>query len=353
MQFSIGHVLEFVDQTFLNPWVSIFVPVALQLFTTSKLSIHPDTKSFLGYRLGPLPNLQSKALKLVCAGLILRINRVLSRRAMNNGVEAKFDWDKEIILVTGAAGGIGAEAAQKFAKRGSKVIVLDVLPLTYKAPSNLFYYQCDITSFDKVQALAGKIREEVGDPTCVVANAGICRGKPILQASSRDIELTFSVNNLGILWIAKAFLPSMAEHNHGHFLITASQAGYVTTSGVVDYGATKAAAVAIFEGLQTELKHVYKAPAVRVSVINPSAVKTKMFDGLKAPSNFIMPRLSPADVGERICEIVWSGRAQNVMIPAFSYIAAPARCLPDWVRVGFQDGGADAMTELRPHQPLK
>ena len=78
-----------------------------------------------------------------------------------------------------------------------------------------------------------------------------------------------------------------------------------------------------------------------------------MFDGIKAPSNFVMPRLSPADVGERICEIIWSGRAQNVMIPAFTYISAPTRCLPDWLRVIFQDGGAGVMTELKPHQPLK
>jgi short-subunit dehydrogenase len=145
----------------------------------------------------------------------------------------------------------------------------------------------------------------------------------------------------------------MVKENHGHFLITASQTAYVATAGVTDYAATKAAALAIYEGLQTELKHIYKAPAVRVSVINPSAVKTNMFNGIKAPSNFLMPRLSPADVGQRICEIVWSGRAQNVMIPASSYIAAPARCLPDWLRVGFQDGGADVMTELKPHQPLK
>jgi phosphoglycerate dehydrogenase-like enzyme len=68
---------------------------------------------------------------LLAAGVILRINRSLSRRALNNGVGAKFDWDKEIVLVTGGAGGIGAEAAQRFAARGSKVIVLDVLPLTY------------------------------------------------------------------------------------------------------------------------------------------------------------------------------------------------------------------------------
>ena len=145
----------------------------------------------------------------------------------------------------------------------------------------------------------------------------------------------------------------MAEHNHGHFLIIASQTGYLATAGVVDYAATKSAAIAIYEGLQTELKHLYKAPAVRVSVINPSAVKTKMFDGIKSPSNFVMPKLSATDVGELICNVIWSGRAQNLMVPAFAYISTPSRCLPDWLRIGMQDGGAEVMTELTPHQPLK
>jgi hypothetical protein len=139
MHFSIGHVLELIDATILNPWATILLSVALHLFTESKLSIRPDTASLLGHRLGPVPDLQSKTLKLVAAGVLLRINRALSSRALNNGTSARFDWCKEIVLVTGAAGGIGAEAAQRFAKRGSKVVVLDVLPLTYPARESTLF----------------------------------------------------------------------------------------------------------------------------------------------------------------------------------------------------------------------
>mgnify|MGYP003624104356 CR=1 FL=1 len=145
----------------------------------------------------------------------------------------------------------------------------------------------------------------------------------------------------------------MAAKNHGHFLVIASQTGYLATAGVVDYAASKSAAIAIYEGLQTELKHFYKAPAVRVSCICPSAVDTKMFAGIKGPSNFLMPRLTPESVADTIATVLWSGLAHNLMIPAFAYISAPTRCLPEWLRVGMQDGGADVMTELKPHDPLK
>jgi all-trans-retinol dehydrogenase (NAD+) len=162
---------------------------------------------------------------------------------------------------------------------------------------------------------------------------------------------TFGVNGLGLLWTVKAFLPSLASHNHGHLVVLASQTGHLATAGVVDYAATKAAALAIYEGVQTELRHVYKAPAVRVSCVAPSAVNTKMFTGIQLPPS-IQP-LTPADVGSAIVEILQSERAQNVMIPASAYISPITRALPDWLRIGLQDFGKDVMTNLDPHKPLE
>lgn len=161
---------------------------------------------------------------------------------------------------------------------------------------------------------------------------------------------TFGVNNLGLIWTIKAFLPSLAEKNHGHLVIIASQTGHLATAGVVDYAATKAAALAIYEGIQTELRHVYKAHAVRVSCVSPSAVSTKMFRGLKLPPSIQF--LKPSDVGSVIAEILWSGRAQNIMLPASAYLTPITRALPDWLRIGLQELGKDAMTELNPHKPL-
>jgi 3-oxoacyl-ACP reductase-like protein len=61
------------------------------------------------------------------------INRYLSADALNHGTPADFDWDKEIVVVTGGAGGIGGEIVQNLAERGTTVIVLDVMELTYDA----------------------------------------------------------------------------------------------------------------------------------------------------------------------------------------------------------------------------
>ncbi|KAJ5753011.1 hypothetical protein N7520_009928 [Penicillium odoratum] len=268
-----------------------------------------------------------KILPLGLLWMTYKINRYFNRRALNNSAQASFNWKKEIVLVTGGSDGIGAATVKRLAERGTAVIVLDIRPLTYDA------------------------RGDVGDPTCVVANAGICRGKPLLHATQRDIELTFAVNNLAVIWTAQIFLPLMVKHNHGHFLIMSSQTAHLATSGIVDYAATKAAALAIYEGLQTELRHVYKAPAVRMSCLAPSGVQTKMFRGIKTPSSVTLMR--PDDVGAVVTEILWSGQAQNRMTPGLAYISPPTRALPDWFRVLLQDVGKDVMTELSPHHPME
>lgn len=131
MQFSLGHVLQFLDLTILNPLLTLSIAFGLHVFTDNKITVQVTTDSFFPFVLGPIPSLQSQALKLVTVGVFLRMNRYLSGRARNNAVAASFDWSKEIIVVTGASGGIGAEAAKRLASRDGSVIVLDVIPPTY------------------------------------------------------------------------------------------------------------------------------------------------------------------------------------------------------------------------------
>lgn len=145
----------------------------------------------------------------------------------------------------------------------------------------------------------------------------------------------------------------MVAKNHGHVVIIASQGGFLATAGIVDYSATKSAAIAIYEGLQSEVKHYYNAPAVRVSCINPSVVKTAMFAGAKGESSFMLPKLDVADIGGLVVDILWGAKARNVMIPAMAYISAPTKIFPEWLRIAFQDGGADIMTTVKPHRTIE
>ncbi|KAF5591989.1 aldehyde dehydrogenase (NAD+) [Fusarium subglutinans] len=284
-------------------------------------------------------------------GLGYLANKILVSRALNHGTKAYFDWNKEIVLVTGGSGGIGGETVQQLASKGIRVVVLDVLALNYKAPSNVHYYKCDLTNYEQLQEVAGRIKSEVGEPTVVVANAGVCRGKPLLKATKQDIDLTIGVNTLGLIWTIKTFLPAMVSRNHGHLLIVASQTGFLATVGITDYAASKSAAIAIYEGLHTEIKHVHKATAVRLSCVSPSHVQTQMFTGVKSVPG--MSTMTTEYLANKICGILLSGRGQNIIVPAAAGMSPWVRVLPDWVRVLLQDAAAPAFTDLKPHDPFK
>ncbi|KPM41078.1 hypothetical protein AK830_g5448 [Neonectria ditissima] len=255
-------------------------------------------------------------------GLIYVLNQILNKRVLNHGQQALFDWAQEIILVTGGSSGIGGATVQELSRKGTRVV-----------------------------EVAANIKREVGAPTVIVANAGVVRGKPMLDASQQDVELTFSVNTLGLIWTIKTFLPALAARNHGHLLIVASQAGYITTASGTDYCASKAAAIAIYEGIHSEIKHIYKAPAVRVSCICPSHVQTDMFKGIKFVPG--MTSTTPLWIAQKITSILHSGDAYHALVPASAGIASWIRVLPNWMRVKFQDVAAAAFADLQPRDPFR
>jgi all-trans-retinol dehydrogenase (NAD+) len=66
-------------------------------------------------------------------GLARLVSGYLDRGVLDNWTADKYDWDKQIVLVTGGAGGIGGQVVRLFAERGIKVVVLDVIPMTFEA----------------------------------------------------------------------------------------------------------------------------------------------------------------------------------------------------------------------------
>ncbi len=97
----------------------------------------------------------------------------------------------------------------------------------------------------------------------MINNAGVARGKTILDSTESDVQLTFEVNTISHYHLAREFLPSMTAANHGTVVTIASLAAYVTAPNMVDYASSKAAALAFHEGLAAELVTRYNAPAVR------------------------------------------------------------------------------------------
>lgn len=101
MSWTLDDLLLLIDRTILNPAVSAVAIVAVHFLTSHKLGlVKADT--LIPYRIAGLSNpVFYRLLQCLCFGLVLRGNRFLTRKALNNGVKAKFTWEKEIIVVTG------------------------------------------------------------------------------------------------------------------------------------------------------------------------------------------------------------------------------------------------------------
>ncbi|KAK7062983.1 hypothetical protein SK128_027694, partial [Halocaridina rubra] len=115
----------------------------------------------------------------------------------------------------------------------------------------------------------------------LINNAGIVTGKNFLQASDQLVERTFSVNIMSHFWTVKAFLPDMINANKGHVVTVASLAGLAGVNKLVDYCASKFAAVGFDESLKLELM-VEGHNGVKTTAICPYYINTGMFDGVKS-----------------------------------------------------------------------
>jgi NADP-dependent 3-hydroxy acid dehydrogenase YdfG len=203
---------------------------------------------------------------LVSAGLIFRLNCWLSNRALNHfTTDSTWDWEKEIALVTGGSSGIGALVVEKLAEQNIKVISIDINPPLKPLPKSVRFYQVDITSFQNIHSISKKIKDQIGNPSILVNNAGIATASSIIQKSEHEVRRVFDVNIISHFALLKEFLPDMVKNNHGHIVTVASMASFMVHAGGVDYACSKAAALSFHEGLNQELQHMYKATRIRTT----------------------------------------------------------------------------------------
>ncbi|KAF1945811.1 NAD(P)-binding protein [Clathrospora elynae] len=270
---------------------------------------------------------------LVVLGLLGTVNSWLNNAVTNNWSSDAYVWSRELVVVTGGSDGIGKTVVQLLAEKGIKVAVLDVQELTYEAPPTVRFFKCDLSSPAAIAAAASEIRSSLGNPTVLINNAGVVRGNTILESTEKDINLTFKVNTFSHYYLTQQFLPSMILNNHGMIVTVASLAGYITSSSLVDYSASKAAAITFHEGLTAELVTHYKAPKVRTVLMCQGYTRTALFEGFGGKS------LYAETVAEGIVKAVLGGKSQVLTLPETAWHIVPKiRGWPLWMQFGLRKG---------------
>jgi NAD(P)-dependent dehydrogenase (short-subunit alcohol dehydrogenase family) len=213
------------------------------------------------------------------------------------------DVKDKIIVVTGAASGIGVALVKRFYAAGAKHIVsVDINLEGAQATAAEFggtAMQADVSKEEDIKAVIDKTEAEIGPIDLFCSNAGIGAGRD-LASSNDEWTLSWDVNVMSHVYAARHLAPLMVERGSGYFLNTASAAGLLNQIGSVAYGVTKHAAVGFGEWLALTYKH----QGIGVSILCPQAVRTAMTANASASTQAAATdgMMEPDELAEAVME---------------------------------------------------
>jgi len=183
---------------------------------------------------------------------------------------------------------------------------------------------CNLASREAIEVAAARLL--TGGPVDIlVNNAGVVTGKSLLDATPAEIERTFDVNVLALLWTTRAFLPAMLARDRGHVVTIASAAGIAGAAKMTDYSASKHAAVGFDESLRLELRR--RKSRVVTTVVCPFYINTGMFAGVRTRFPTILPILDAEWVTDEIIDAIRRDRLR-LILPRVVRVTWIGRLLP-------------------------
>ena len=184
----------------------------------------------------------------------------------------------KVVVVTGAAEGIGRALCDRFAREGARAVVAADLNAAgaAEAATGGLSFRCDVADEADVQRLVDETERKLGPIGLFCSNAGVLDVDPDPNnaASSPDAAWmrSWGVNVMAHVYAARALLPRYIERGEGWFLNTVSAAGLLTQPGTAVYAVTKHAAI----GWAESLAITHRDHGVRVAVLCPQGVETAM-----------------------------------------------------------------------------
>ncbi|ASM72342.1 MULTISPECIES: SDR family oxidoreductase [Roseobacteraceae] len=183
----------------------------------------------------------------------------------------------KIVIVTGAASGIGRAMCEAYSAEGAIVICVD---RDFKGANQTansidgLAIEVDVSSETQIVAMIERVENEVGPIDLFCSNAGISIPGGV-EVDNDGWQRIWEINVMSHVWAARKLVPLMSERGGGYLLNTSSAAGLLNQVGSAPYGVTKHAAV----GLAEWLAMTYGDQGIKVSVLCPQAVRTEMTRG--------------------------------------------------------------------------
>lgn len=185
-----------------------------------------------------------------------------------------------VVLVTGAARGIGAQTARLAAARGARVALLGLEPQLLRRVADEVggaAFDCDVTDQAAVDRAVAATVDRYGRIDAVVANAGIANQGTVAVSSPDALARTVEVNLVGVLRTVSATLPHVLAAR-GYLLLVSSAAAFTVLPGMAAYCAAKAGVEQFGNALRLEVAH----RGVRVGTAHMTWVDTDLVRDAKA-----------------------------------------------------------------------
>ena len=189
----------------------------------------------------------------------------------------------KVVVVTGAAQGIGRAMCVRFHAEGARAVVAADLNADGAAETAAavggIAFACDVSKSEEVERMVEEVERQLGPIDLFCSNAGVLDIDPDFDnaASATDAQWarSWGVNVMGHVYAARAMLPRMIPRGGGYFLNTVSAAGLLSQIGAATYSVTKHAGV----GFAEHLAITHRDDGVKVSVLCPQGVDTAMVRG--------------------------------------------------------------------------
>lgn len=180
------------------------------------------------------------------------------------------------MLITGGTSGIGYATALKFAGEGARVVITgrneEVGSKLSKKYENIEFIKADLSQIEELDRLISKTYEVLGGVDILVNNAGVLILKKLEDMELEDFIYTYKVNLYAPFYLMKKIMPEMARQGGGVVINISSIAGLSSYPKGSAYCSSKAALISLSKALALE----YASKGVRVVVVAPGLVKTRM-----------------------------------------------------------------------------
>ncbi|GMT01048.1 hypothetical protein PENTCL1PPCAC_23222, partial [Pristionchus entomophagus] len=231
----------------------------------------------------------------------------------------------QIILITGAANGLGRLLSIRLSTRGPILVLWDRdekgLRTTQeecaKNGCTVKMYTVDMLNRQSIADAADTVKREVGPVNILINNAGLGIGGKVVEVAEEDIRKMIELNMMCHFWMAREFLPDMLARDLGQIVTIASMGGIIVSAqDMIPYCSSKFGAMAIQEGLENECASMGKH-GVRFTTVCPAYFQSNLLDNLT--TKLSMRVMTPEYVADCAIDAILR-EMRIVIIPRTLYI---------------------------------